>query len=73
MLSLVELMEHIDNFSSIKEKKKAIYVITATTCWVIWRTRNNVIFNHKYQGQLEMLKHKYQGQLEMLKQSLSYG
>ncbi|XP_021971289.1 uncharacterized protein LOC110866451 [Helianthus annuus] len=47
MLSLVGLMEHIQSHCSLQDKKKAVYVIIAATCWTLWRVRNNVFFNGK--------------------------
>ncbi|KAJ0511325.1 putative reverse transcriptase zinc-binding domain-containing protein [Helianthus annuus] len=47
LISIVGLLEHIDAHSVSKEKKKAVYLIIAATCWTLWRIRNNVIFNGK--------------------------
>ncbi|KAJ0575244.1 putative RNA-directed DNA polymerase [Helianthus annuus] len=47
LLSLVELLEHIESYCSSKEKKKALYLVAAATCWTLWRIRNNLIFNQK--------------------------
>ncbi|XP_021971591.1 uncharacterized protein LOC110866755 [Helianthus annuus] len=47
VLGLVGLLEHIQSHCSSQEKKKAVYMIIAATCWILWRIRNNVIFNGK--------------------------
>ncbi|KAJ0619222.1 putative RNA-directed DNA polymerase [Helianthus annuus] len=47
LLSLVGLMEHIESQCSSQEIKKAVYLIAAATCWILWRIRNNLIFNGK--------------------------
>ncbi|KAJ0547678.1 hypothetical protein HanIR_Chr08g0374861 [Helianthus annuus] len=38
-------MEYIESHSSSQDKKKAVYLIIAATCWSLWRIRNNLIFN----------------------------
>ncbi|MFS7958512.1 hypothetical protein Hanom_Chr07g00679491 [Helianthus anomalus] len=40
-------MEYIESYCLSKEKKKAVYLVIATTCWTLWRIRNNQIFNQK--------------------------
>ncbi|XP_021984601.1 uncharacterized protein LOC110880044 [Helianthus annuus] len=47
LLSLVRLLEYIESYCSSEEKRKAIYLVTAATCWTLWRIRNNLIFNQK--------------------------
>ncbi|MFS7958257.1 putative reverse transcriptase zinc-binding domain-containing protein [Helianthus anomalus] len=47
LLSLVELMEYIDSYTSSQERKKAVYLIIAATCWTLWQIRNNLIFKGK--------------------------
>ncbi|KAJ0864687.1 putative reverse transcriptase zinc-binding domain-containing protein [Helianthus annuus] len=47
LLSVVGLLEHVEAYNSSQEKKKAVYLIIAATCWTIWRIRNEAIFRSK--------------------------
>ncbi|KAJ0836665.1 putative reverse transcriptase zinc-binding domain-containing protein [Helianthus annuus] len=44
LISVVELFEFIRTYPIYKVNKKAMYVILTTTCWMIWKTRNELIF-----------------------------
>ncbi|KAJ0587940.1 putative reverse transcriptase zinc-binding domain-containing protein [Helianthus annuus] len=46
-LSVVQLLELIKAHKTNKATKRAIETVMAAACWNIWRTRNNLIFNHK--------------------------
>ncbi|XP_022031178.1 uncharacterized protein LOC110932129 [Helianthus annuus] len=47
ILSVVQLLEFTDSYQGIKKYKRAVYTAVATTCWIIWKTRNDVIFKSK--------------------------
>ncbi|KAF5793118.1 putative RNA-directed DNA polymerase [Helianthus annuus] len=48
LLSVVELLEFAQQQQQLSvNKKKAVYTIFATACWLLWRTRNDQIFNNK--------------------------
>ena len=46
-IPLTEAMSWIDNSQSTKDNKVKMEVIAATTCWFIWKFRNNVVFNSR--------------------------
>ncbi|KAJ0853894.1 putative reverse transcriptase zinc-binding domain-containing protein [Helianthus annuus] len=48
LLSVVELLEFAQQQQLADNKKKVIYTIIASVCWLLWRTRNDLIFNNKY-------------------------
>ncbi|KAM0005071.1 putative reverse transcriptase zinc-binding domain-containing protein [Helianthus debilis subsp. tardiflorus] len=49
LLSVVELLEFAQQQQQTSSKKKmAFYTIIATVCWLLWRTRNDQIFNNKH-------------------------
>ncbi|KAJ0600216.1 hypothetical protein HanIR_Chr03g0114071 [Helianthus annuus] len=47
ILSVVQLLEFIDSYKGEMKFKRAVYKVVAATCWIIWRTRNEVIFKNK--------------------------
>ncbi|XP_035832997.1 uncharacterized protein LOC118481817 [Helianthus annuus] len=47
LLSVVDLLNYINNLQMEGNKQKAVYMISATVCWSLWKARNDKIFNNK--------------------------